>query len=56
MQDVKSLLVDIRSAAASTGSATDDGRQLAEGTTESARQITMVTQQQRTGPDKFWKA
>lgn len=48
VQDVKSLLVDILSAAASTGSATDDGRQLAEGTTESARQITMVTQQQRT--------
>lgn len=48
VQDVKSLLVDIRSAATSTGSATDDGRQLAESTTESARQITMVTQQQRT--------
>jgi methyl-accepting chemotaxis protein len=46
--DVKSLLVDIRTSAASTASATDDGRQLAEGTTESARQITMVTQQQRT--------
>ena len=48
VQDVKSLLVDIRSSGASTVVATEDGRKLAESTTESARQITMVTQQQRT--------
>jgi methyl-accepting chemotaxis protein len=48
VQDVKSLLVDIRSSAAATAISTDESRKLAEGTTESARQITMVTQQQRT--------
>ena len=48
VQDVKSLLSDIRSSGASTVVATEEGRKLAENTTESARQITMVTQQQRT--------
>ncbi len=48
VSDVKSLLVDIRSSGASAIVATEEGRKLAEGTTESARQITMVTQQQRT--------
>ena len=46
--DVKSLLVDIRSAGTSTAIATDEGRKLAESTTDSAHHITMVTQQQRT--------
>ena len=48
VQDVKSLLVDIRSSAAATAISTDESRKLAESTNESARQITMVTQQQRT--------
>lgn len=48
VQDVKSLLVDIRASAAATAISTDESRKLAEGTNESARQITMVTQQQRT--------
>lgn len=48
VQDVKSLLADIRSSAAATAISTDESSKLAEGTTESARQITMVTQQQRT--------
>ena len=48
VQDVKSLLADIRSSAAATAISTDESSKLAEDTTESARQITMVTQQQRT--------
>jgi methyl-accepting chemotaxis protein len=50
--NVKSLLVDIRAFGTSTVMTTDEGRQLAEGTTESARQITMVTQQQRTATEQ----
>jgi methyl-accepting chemotaxis protein len=49
VQDVKTLVDDIRSFGASTVMATEEGRKLAESTTESARQITMVTQQQRSG-------
>lgn len=48
VQDVKSLLVDIRSSTEQTALTTADSRRLVEGTTESARQISMVTEQQRT--------
>jgi methyl-accepting chemotaxis protein len=52
VQDVKTLLADIRSFGASTVMAADEGRKLADGTTESARQITLVTQQQRTATEQ----
>jgi methyl-accepting chemotaxis protein len=52
VQNVKSLLVDIRAFGTSTVMTTDEGRQLADGTTESARQITLVTQQQRTATEQ----
>ncbi len=48
VQDVKSLLVDIRGSTEQTALSTADSRRLVEGTTESARQISMVTEQQRT--------
>ena len=48
VQDVKALLIDIRSAGTSSAVATDESRKLAESTTDSAHHITMVTQQQRT--------
>ncbi len=52
VQDVKSLVADVRASGASTVLATEEGRKLTEGTTESARQITVVTQQQRTGTEQ----
>ncbi len=52
VQDIKSLVSDVRASSSSTVMATEEGRKLAEGTTESARQITMVTQQQRTGTEQ----
>ncbi|HXU74582.1 MAG TPA: methyl-accepting chemotaxis protein [Polyangia bacterium] len=52
VQDVKTLLADIRAFGASTVMAADEGRKLADGTTESARQITLVTQQQRTATEQ----
>ncbi len=48
VQDVKSLLVDIRGSTEQTALTTTDSRRLVESTTESARQISMVTEQQRT--------
>jgi methyl-accepting chemotaxis protein len=45
--DVKALVGDIRTSGATTVLSMEDGRKLAEGTTESARIITEVTQQQR---------
>ena len=50
--DVKTLLADIRAFGATTVMAADEGRKLADGTTESARQITLVTQQQRTATEQ----
>lgn len=47
VQDVKSLLVDIRGSTEQTAQTTSESRRLIEGTTESARQISMVTEQQR---------
>lgn len=52
VQDVKSLVADVRASGSSTVMATEEGRKLAENTTESARQITLVTQQQRTGTEQ----
>jgi methyl-accepting chemotaxis protein len=47
VEDVKTLLVDVRTSGTSSVQATEEGRKLAESTTESARQITLVTQRQR---------
>ena len=52
VQDVKSLVADVRSSGTSAVMTTDEGRKLAESTTDSARQITFVTQQQRTGTEQ----
>jgi methyl-accepting chemotaxis protein len=52
VQDVKALVADVRAFGSSTIMATEEGRRLAESTTESARQITLVTQQQRTGTEQ----
>jgi methyl-accepting chemotaxis protein len=52
VQDIKSLVADVRASGASTVMANDEGRKLTDSTTESARQITIVTQQQRTGTEQ----
>jgi methyl-accepting chemotaxis protein len=52
VSDVKSLVSDVRAFGSSTIMSTEEGRRLAESTTESARQITLVTQQQRTGTEQ----
>jgi methyl-accepting chemotaxis protein len=52
VQDVKSLVTDIRASGSSTVMATEESKKLAESTTEAARQITLVTQQQRSGTEQ----
>ncbi len=52
VEDVKGLVTDIRDSGSSTVAATEEGRRLADGTTEAARQITFVTQQQRSGTEQ----
>src|SRR5690606_5773380 len=52
VEDVKKLLADIREASAATIMATEEGRRLARATTEAARQITFVSQQQRSGTEQ----
>jgi methyl-accepting chemotaxis protein len=52
VEDVKGLVSDIRDSGSSTVAATEEGRRLADGTTEAARQITFVTQQQRSGTEQ----
>jgi methyl-accepting chemotaxis protein len=52
VQDVKRLVTDIRESGATTVMATEESRRLAQGTTEAARQITFVTQQQRSGTEQ----
>jgi methyl-accepting chemotaxis protein len=47
VEDVKALVADVRASGSSTVMATEEGRRLAESTTDSARAITTVTQQQR---------
>jgi methyl-accepting chemotaxis protein len=50
--DVRSLVGDIRASGSSTMMATEDSKKLAASTTDAARQITMVTQQQRSGTEQ----
>jgi methyl-accepting chemotaxis protein len=52
VQDVKRLVSDIRESGSTTVMATEESRRLAQGTTEAARQITFVTQQQRSGTEQ----
>lgn len=52
VEDVKSLIADIRESSSTTIMATEQSRRLARETTEAARQITFVSQQQRTGTDQ----
>ena len=56
VQDVKALVADVRAFGSSTIMATEEARRLADSTTESARQITLVTQQQRTGTEQVSQA
>jgi methyl-accepting chemotaxis protein len=50
--DIKKLVSDVRASVSSTVLATEESSRLAEGTTESARQINLVTQQQRSGTEQ----
>ncbi len=50
--DIKKLVSDVRSSVSATVLATEESSTLAEGTTESARQINLVTQQQRSGTEQ----
>lgn len=52
VEDVKSLIADIRESSSATIMATEESRRLARETTDAARQITMVSQQQRTGTEQ----
>jgi methyl-accepting chemotaxis protein len=52
VQDVKALVADVREFGSNTIMANEQGRKLADDTTESARKITLVTQQQRTGTEQ----
>lgn len=52
VEDVKTLIVDIRESSSATIMATEQSRRLARETTEAARQITLVSQQQRTGTEQ----
>jgi len=50
--DVRALVGDIRASGSSTMMATEDSKKLAASTTDAARQITLVTQQQRSGTEQ----
>ena len=50
--DIKKLVTDVRGSVAGSVLATEESTKLAEGTAESARQISMVTQQQRSGTEQ----
>ncbi len=52
VSDIKTLVADIRDSGSTTVMATEESRRLAEGTTEAARQITFVSQQQRSGTEQ----
>lgn len=52
VHDVKKLVADVRASVSATVMATEESSKLAEGTTESARQINLVTQQQRSGTEQ----
>jgi methyl-accepting chemotaxis protein len=50
--DIKKLVSDVRASVSATVLVTEESSRLAEGTTESARQINLVTQQQRSGTEQ----
>lgn len=50
--DIKQLVGDVRASVSATVLATEESTKLAEGTADSARQINMVTQQQRSGTER----
>jgi methyl-accepting chemotaxis protein len=50
--DIKELVGDVRASVSATVLATEESTKLAEGTAESARQINMITQQQRSGTEQ----
>ncbi|HEU0031986.1 MAG TPA: HAMP domain-containing methyl-accepting chemotaxis protein [Kofleriaceae bacterium] len=50
--DIKQLVADVRASVASTIMVTEESAKLADGTTESARQISLVTQQQSSGTEQ----
>ncbi|HEY0190316.1 MAG TPA: methyl-accepting chemotaxis protein [Kofleriaceae bacterium] len=52
VHDVRSLVGDIRASGSSTMMATENSKKLAASTTDAARQITLVTQQQRSGTEQ----
>jgi methyl-accepting chemotaxis protein len=52
VEDVRTMLADIKASSHATVLATEEGRKLSEGTTDAARQITRVTQQQRTATEQ----
>lgn len=52
VHDVKRLVADVKDASASTMLVTEESQKLALGTAASARQITLVTQQQRTATEQ----
>jgi methyl-accepting chemotaxis protein len=52
VHDIKDLVGDVRASVSATAIAIEESSKLAEGTTESARQINLVTQQQRSGTEQ----
>jgi methyl-accepting chemotaxis protein len=50
--DIKALVGDVRASVSASVLATEESSTLAQGTTESARQINLVTQQQRSGTEQ----
>jgi methyl-accepting chemotaxis protein len=52
VQDIKTLVGDVRASVSATVTATEESSRLAEGTTESARHIHEVTQQQRSDTEQ----
>jgi methyl-accepting chemotaxis protein len=52
VQDIKKLVADVRASVSATVLATEESSKLADGTTESAQQINLVTQQQRSGTEQ----
>jgi methyl-accepting chemotaxis protein len=52
VHDIKSLVTDVRASVSTTVIATEESSKLADGTAESARQINLVTQQQRSSTEQ----
>jgi methyl-accepting chemotaxis protein len=52
VHDIKDLVGDVRASVSATAIAIEESSKLADGTTESARQINLVTQQQRAGTEQ----